>query len=144
MNEPTIEQPGARADGEPHQGGLGGYIRRQWHGDNSLLFAFWVNFVLGVFLAQSVVALLYFATEVSAGGLGFLLIGILNVATLCMMLWASVGVWRSAGASIAKARAAEPPRTLFWGYGARVALVLLLVVPMSPFSIWRHLWLLAI
>ena len=139
MNEPTVEQPGARPETEQAAQRIQAYVLRHWRGENSLAYAFWVNFVLGVFLAESIIVVLSIATLDTVFDPGYLLYRLMRIAVLCVMLWASIGVWRSAGASIASAGAAEPPRTTFWGYGARVALVLFLAIPMLPFTIWPYI-----
>ena len=140
MNEPTVEQPGARPETEQAAQRIQAYVLRHWRGENSLAYAFWVNFVLGVFLAESIVVVLSIATIDTVFDPGYVVYRLMRIAVLCVMFWASIGAWRSAGTSIASAGVAEPPRTTFWGYSARVTLVLILAVPiMPPFTIWPYI-----
>ena len=117
MNEPSVEQPGARPDGEPREGGLGAYIGRNWRGENSLIYAFWVNyFALGILVGFISNLWERGDPDNDAWAIGIALI----IAEIAFVVWAMVGVWRSAGREIDIARQAQPPRSAFWAYAARV------------------------
>ena len=118
MSEPIVEQPGERPDGEPREGGLRAYIGRHWRGENPLIYAFWVNyFALGI-LVQIISSLLErVAPDHGAWAIGMIA---LIIAEIAFVIWAMVGVWRSAGREIDVARQAQPPRSAFWAYVARV------------------------
>ena len=114
-----------------------GYFKRHWRGENSLGFAYWVNGVLmtnGLGIALGAV---FRAAELSlsdpaiagdsaavgedAGAL--LLMLLIIVVLLAQVTWALVGIWRSATRSIERAKAAQPPRSAFWAYAAKLSIV---------------------
>ena len=105
---------------------LGGYIRRHWRGENSLAYAFWINFLIAVLLAHTILERFSFLGP----GLLYHNLAILLAITLFpfLLVWSSVGVWRSARASIMAARAAEPPHSTWWGYAARIAAIVISIL----------------
>ena len=117
MNEPTIEQSGERRDGEPQEGGLRAYIGRHWRGENSLIYAFWVNYFFLAILV-GIISNLWERVDPDndAWSIGIALI----IADIAFIVWALVGVWHSAGRAIDIARQAQPPLSAFWAYAARV------------------------
>jgi ATP-dependent protease ClpP protease subunit len=97
-----------------------GFIARHWRGENSLAFAYWVNAVLLQLLLSLAIVWMADHTEIfdtpprAIGGLTFI---------AAVTTWALVGVWRSAGNSMAAAQWATPPRRAIWAYIARFMVV---------------------
>ena len=124
MNEPTVEQPGARPEGELQEGGVRAYVLRHWRGQNSLAHAFWVNHVAGVVLAEILYELLL-VVILGSTSIAILPFAVLTVALLGFYVWSIVGTWRTTSVSINKAR---PVRFPFWSYAVRVWLIIVVVV----------------
>ena len=109
-----------------------GYIRRHWRGENSLPFAYWVNGVLltnllgivfGSVLITQEMGLDDTAADDEVAGV-LLLFLLIVVILLAEWIWAITGTWKSAANYIASAQAAEPKRSGFWGYAAKISIVL--------------------
>ena len=99
-------------------------IRKLWSGAYSLPVAFWGFYVVGILVT------------VAAGGIISFASGYLEVYWITLIaIWlygvvASVGVWRSAGASL------KSPvlLTKMWGYGAR--LIVLVAIARALFALY--------
>lgn len=106
-----------------------GYIRAHWEGDNSLAYAYWAN---GVALQLALHFILLFVIEhsglINTQGSLYTLVAL----QLAVSLWAMVGIWRSAGNSIALAK--KEMRYPIWAYLARVAVVMGAIRVLADFA----------
>lgn len=95
------------------------YLRKHWEGRCSLAWAYWVNGVLVQVAYQGLLlALLQTTTLLHNVTLGWGAYAL----QLAISAWAVVGIWRSAGNSIDRAR--KEMRYPLWAYAARAAVVL--------------------
>lgn len=108
---------------------LGSFLARHWRGELSLSAAFWRVCVPGIVaygLAVAAVAVaarqddLAFDPWLTMGVLGFIWLG-----AAALIVFLTVGTWRSAGRSLEAGRAAK--RTGVWALLARIAVVLAIV-----------------
>lgn len=92
------------------------YIARHWRGQNTLIWAYWVNLVVvGIFLNGAISYL-----DKSTNMLGEIT-PYLIIVTLVILIsvWGWIGVWKSANKYIELAKNAVPKKLAFWGYTAQ-------------------------
>lgn len=57
------------------------------------------------------------------------------VVLVAQATWAMIGIWRSATRSIERAKAAQPPRSAFWAYAAKLSVVTGIVASLLQIAI---------
>ncbi len=102
----------------------GGFIARHWRGEYALAFSVWVNFAgVNALINGTILLLIAPATDRLDSALTLFVLSVLFWGLrVVLVAWQLVGIWRSAGNSIARRKAAH--RTYVWAVVARVWVVL--------------------
>ncbi|MCC6736967.1 MAG: hypothetical protein IT534_12685 [Bauldia sp.] len=112
----------------------GNYIRRHWRGQLPLGVSVWVNVFFYSFALNIILLFVQRPFVWSDSGLVLLVVGIVIwVVRVAVAVWQTVGVWRSAGASIRRRR--REGRTFVWAVIARVWIVFLAVTWAIAFAV---------
>ncbi len=106
-----------------------GYVKRHWKGENSLLFAFWGNFVF-VSIIYNVVKSFpayFILIEALGGWITYLVISI------GLTVWQTVGTWRSATNYFEQAFT-DKTKVSLWAGLAKFVIVLSLTASFLKFA----------
>lgn len=99
------------------------YIRRHWNGQDSLVWAFWVNgIIVGSTISLSMFFLAGFAAalfRLAADPVTLMIVPL--VGTWASAIWSVAGIWRSANLYAKRARDSAPRKSAIWAYAAKVA-----------------------
>ena len=119
-DEQQNEEPGKHSERGQWLQTIKAYALRHWRGENSLVYAFWVNQIVAMIVVNSVYGMLaYIFLKLGYAGLAPFAAAYLSV--IAFYVWSIVGTWRSTSASIRHVRGVRFP---FWSYAARVWLAI--------------------
>ncbi len=119
-DEQQNQEPGEHPERGQWLQTIKAYALRHWRGENSLVYAFWVNHIVAAIVVEAVYRMLmYVLLKLGDAALGPFAVAYL--AVIAFNVWSIVGTWRSTSASIRHVRGVRFP---FWSYAARIWLVL--------------------
>ncbi len=107
------------------------YIIKHWQGKISLGYAYWLNGVLLSVLISKLYNILFFDLTYHAEFHPQIVALAFAFLSTTVSIWAHVGIWRSAGVSMQRARDSNPKKFPLWAYLARASVILYFLMLIS-------------
>lgn len=100
------------------------YIRQHWMGENSLVWAFWINGVVVSAIASLVLSVFIGLFSAMLSGTTSLPIYLFTVIAglWIIAVWSVVGIWRSASLLVENSAGVVPRKSAFWAYSAKLTI----------------------